>query len=111
MINAPIIEDSELSTVSGGSSIVSSGNAAYISGTAPKWNVGDVLRVNYCEADGRNCRAKCLVRSISSTRNAGPSGAEFAYTVQILWLPASCSAANTDIGKTYILCESCLSQD
>lgn len=88
MINAAIIEDSELNTVSGGSSIVSSGNAAYISGSTPKWHVGDVLRVNYCEADGRNCRAKCLVRSISSTRNAGPSGAEFAYTVQILWLPA-----------------------
>lgn len=111
MINAQIIDDSELGAVTGGSTIDSSGNAFYVSGSSPKWRSGDVLRVKYCEADGRNCRAKCVVIGVSSSKTAGPSGAEFAYTVQILWLPASCSAANTDIGKIYTLCESCLSQD
>lgn len=106
-----MITDAELDAVTGGSTIDSSGNARYISGSAPLWGPGDVLRVKYCEADGRNCRAKCVVRSVSSTRTAGPSGAEYAYTVQIVWLPASCSAANTDIGKIYTLCESCLTQD
>lgn len=111
MMNAQMMSDSELDLISGGSTIDSSGNAGYISGSAPKWGVGDVLRVKYCEADGRNCRAKCRVVSVSSNKTAGPSGAEYAYTVQILWLPASCSAANTDIGKMYTLCESCLAKD
>lgn len=111
MMNEKMISDTELDSVTGGSTIVSTGNAGYISGSMPLWGPGDVLRVKYCEADGRNCRAKCVVRSVSSSRTAGPSGAEFAYTVQIIWLPASCSAANTDIGKIYTLCESSLSQD
>ena len=111
MMNAQMIPDSELDLVSGGSSIDSTGISGYSSGSAPKWSTGDVLRVKYCEADGKNCRAKCVVISVSSNKTAGPSGAEYSYTVQILWLPASCSAASTDIGKIYTLCESCLTQD
>lgn len=111
MLNKKMIADSELDVVAGGSTIDSAGNAGYISGSMPLWGPGDVLRVKYCEADGRNCRAKCLVHSVSSSKTAGPSGAEYAYTVQILWLPASCSASGTDIGKIYTLCESCLTQD
>lgn len=111
MMNSQMITDSELGTVTGGSTIVSTGNAGYISGNTPKWSSGDVLRVKYCEADGRNCRAKCVVIGVSSTKTAGPSGAEYAYTVQILWLPASCSAASTDVGKIYTLCESCLTAE
>ena len=111
MMNDKMITDTELDAVTGGSSIDTSGNAGYISGAAPKWRSGDVLRVKYCEADGRNCRAKCVVVGVSSTKTAGPSGAEYAYTVQILWLPASCSAAATDIGKIYTLCESALTAE
>ena len=111
MMNEKMMSDSELEMINGGSAIVSGGNAGYMSGSAPKWGTGDVLRVKYCEADGRSCRAKCRVIGVSAGRTAGPSGAEYAYTVQILWLPASCSAANSDIGKIYTLCESCLTQD
>lgn len=106
-----LIADTELDVVTGGSTIVSNGNPYYISGDTPRWAPGDVLRVKYCEADGTTCRAKCTVMSVSSSKVAGPSGAEFAYTVIIVWLPASCSAAKTDIGKYYTLCESCLTQD
>lgn len=111
MMNEKMISDVELGMISGGSTIVDGGHAGYISGVVPKWGPGDVLRVKYCEADGSNCRAKCRVMSVSDTKTAGPSGAEFAYTVIILWLPASCSASQTDIGKYYTLCESCLTQD
>ena len=111
MMNAQMITDSELDAVIGGSTIVSAGDANYVSGSEPKWCQGDVLRVKYCEADGRNCRAKCLVTNVSSTKTAGPSGAEYAYNVMILWLPATCSVANTDVGKIYTLCESCLTKD
>lgn len=111
MNNKNMIADTELDLVTGGSTIVSTGNANYVSGNTPRWAPGDVLRVKYCEADGSTCRAKCTVMSVSSSKVAGPSGAEFAYTVIIVWLPASCSAARTDIGKYYTLCESCLSQD
>ena len=108
MKNAKMIMDAELDMVTGGSSIVSTGTAGYISGDTPRWAPGDVLRVKYCEADGStNCRAKCTVMSVSSSKIGG----EFAYTVMIVWLPTSCSAAKTDIGKCYTLCESCLTQD
>jgi hypothetical protein len=111
MKNAKMVAENELDRVNGGSTIVSYGNAGYISGDTPKWHPGDVLRVKYCEADGTTCRAKCTVMSVSSSKVAGPAGAEFAYTVIIVWLPASCSAAKTDIGKYYTLSESCLTQD
>ena len=112
MKNANMISDAELDMVTGGSAIVTSGSAGYVSGNTPRWAPGDVLRVKYCEADGSaSCRAKCTVMSVSSSKTAGPAGNEFAYTVMIVWLPASCSAAQTDIGKCYTLCESCLTQD
>lgn len=111
MMNEKMLNDAELDQVTGGSTIVSSGIAGYVSGDTPKWVVGDVLRVKYCEADGRDCRAKCRVMSVSDSKTAGPSGAEYAYTVMIVWLPASCSAASTDIGKMYTLSESCLTKD
>ena len=106
-----MIADAELNMITGGSTIVSSGNAGYVSGNAPRWAPGDVLRVKYCEVDGSTCRAKCTVLSVSNSRIAGPTGAEFAYTVIIVWLPSTCSAAKTDIGKYYTLPESCLTQD
>lgn len=112
MKNDKRIMDAELDMVTGGSTIVSSGSAGYVSGDTPRWAPGDVLRVKYCEADGSTtCRAKCTVMSVSPGKTAGPTGSEFAYTVMIVWLPASCSAAKTDIGKYYTLCESCLTQD
>ena len=112
MKNAKMIMDAELDMVTGGSTIFSAGTAGYNGGDTPKWAVGDVLRVKYCEADGSTeCRAKCTVMSVSGNKIAGPSGNEFAYTVMIVWLPTSCSAAKTDIGKYYTLCESCLTQD
>ena len=112
MMNGKMITDNELDLVTGGATIFSSGNAGYASGDTPKWAPGDVLRVKYCEADGSTaCRAKCTVMSVSAGKTAGPSGNEFAYTVIIVWRPASCSAAKTDIGKYYTLPESCLTQD
>ena len=111
MMNAKMITDSELDKVSGGSAIVSNGKAACISGDNPRWAPGDVLRVKYCEPDGTFCRAKCRVMSVSDTKIAGHAGAEFVYTVLIVWLPASCAASKTDIGKYYTVCESCLTQD
>ena len=112
MKNDKRIMDAELDMVTGGSTIVSSGSAGYVSGDTPRWAPGDVLRVKYCEADGSTtCRAKCTVMSVSPGKTAGPTGSEFAYTVMIVWLPASCSAAKTDIGKYYTLCESYLTQD
>lgn len=112
MMNEKMMNDAELDRITGGSTIVSGGIAGYVSGDTPRWGPGAVLRVKYCEADGStNCRAKCTVMGVSSSKTAGPSGAEYAYTVMIVWLPASCSAASTDIGKTYTLCESCLTQD
>ena len=108
MNNAKMMNDTELDMVTGGSTIVSAGTAGYVSGDTPKWAPGAVLRVKYCEADGSTtCRAKCTVMSVSSSKVAG----EFTYTVMIVWLPTSCSAAKTDIGKCYTLCESCLTQD
>ena len=107
MMNKKMITDDELNVVTGGSSIVSGGIAGYVSGDAPRWGVGDVLRVKYCEADGRDCRAKCRVMSVSDSK----IGSEYNYTVMIVWLPASCAAASTDIGKMYTLCESCLTKD
>lgn len=111
MMNAMMMTDKELNMVTGGSTIVSSGKSGYASGDAPKWAVGDVLRVKYCEADGTSCRAKCTVMSVSDSKIIGPAGNEYAYTVIIVWLPASCSACRTDIGKYYTLSESCLTQD
>ncbi len=111
MMNEMMISDADLDMITGGSTIVSGGNAGYISGDAPKWHTGDVLRVKYCEADGTSCRAKCCVMNVSDTKTAGPSGAEYAYTVMIVWLPATCSASKTDIGQYYTLCESCLTMD
>ena len=112
MKNVNMLTDMELDMVNGGATISSSGNAGYISGDTPKWAPGDVLRVKYCEADGStSCRAKCTVMSVSDSKIAGPSGNEFAYTVIIVWLPLSCSAAAIDVGKYYTLCESCLTQD
>ena len=112
MKNMNMITDSELDMVTGGSNIVSTGSAGYVSGDKPKWAVGDVLRVKYCEADGSYaCRAKCTVMSVSDSKIAGPAGNEFAYSVIVVWLPASCSAAATDIGKYYTVCESALAKD
>lgn len=111
MMNVKMMTDNELDMICGGSSIVSGGMTGYISGDAPKWAVGDVLRVKYCEADGTSCRAKCTVMGVSDSKIAGPTGTEFVYTVIIVWLPASCSAAKTDIGKYYTVCESSLTQD
>ena len=112
MNHAKMITDDELDLVTGGATIASTGNAGYISGDTPKWAVGDVLRVKYCEADGTTaCRAKCTVMGISNSKIAGPTGNEFAYTVIIVWLPATCSASKTDIGKYYTVPESCLTSD
>ena len=112
MNNIKMITDSELDMVTGGSTIVSTGSAGYISGDKPKWSFSDVLRVKYCEADGSYaCRAKCTVMSVSDSKIPGPSGNEFVYTVIIVWLPASCSASATDIGKYYTVCESALAMD
>ena len=111
MNNAKMIADTDLDVVTGGSTIVSYGNPNYVGGNTPRWAPGDVLRVKYCEADGSTCRAKCTVMSVSNSKVAGPNGAEFFYTVIIVWLPATCSAAKTDIGKYYTLPESCLTQD
>ena len=112
MKNFKMINDAELDMVAGGATIFSNGNAGYISDDRPKWGPGDVLRVKYCEADGSTaCRAKCTVMSVSDSKIAGSNGAEYAYTVIIVWLPASCAAAKTDIGKYYTLCESCLAQE
>ena len=111
MMNKNMLADSALDFVTRGATIVSTGHAGYLSGSAPKWGAGDVLRVKYSETNGNCCRAKCLVMGVSASNTAGPSGAEYAYEVMIVWLPASCSAASTDIGKIYTLCESCLTQD
>lgn len=111
MMNKNMIPDSDLDIVTGGSTIVSTGIAGYISGSTPKWIVGDVLRVKYSDTNGNSCRAKCVVMSVSNSNTAGPSGAEYSYDVMIVWLPLSCPAASTDVGKMYTLCESCLSQD
>ena len=112
MKNEKMLMDTELDMVSGGSAIATGGIAGYNSGDVPKWAPGDVLRVKYCEADGSTaCRAICTVMSVSNSKVAGPSGNEFAYNVIIVWLPASCSAVNTDIGKYYTLSESCLTKD
>ena len=112
MKNFNIITDSELDMVTGGSTIVSTGSAGYVSGDKPKWAPGDVLRVKYCEADGSYaCRAICTVMSVSDSKIAGPAGNEFAYSVIIVWLPASCTVSATDIGKYYTVCESALAKD
>ena len=112
MNNFKMITDSELEMVTGGSTIVSTGTAGYVSGDKPKWAPGDVLRVKYCEADGSyECRAKCTVMNVSESKVAGPSGNEFAYGIIIVWLSAACSAAATDIGKYYTVCESALTKD
>ena len=111
MMNKTMIADSDLNIVNGGSTIVNTGNPAYISGSTPKWVIGDVLRVKYCDPNGNSCRAKCVVLGVSNDHIAGPSGSEYAYDVMIVWLPLSCPAASTDVGKMFTLCESCLSQD
>lgn len=73
---------------------------------------GDVLRVKYCEADETiACRAKCSLMGVDSEKIIGPIGSEFAYSVIIVWLTNSCSAAKTDIGNYYTILESCLTQD
>lgn len=46
MKNEKMIMDAELDMVTGGSSIVSTGTAGYISGDTPRWAPGDVLRVD-----------------------------------------------------------------
>ena len=49
--------------------------------------------------------------SVSNRKIAGPAENEFAYSVIVAWIPASCSAAATDIGKYYTVCESALAKD
>ena len=72
MKNDKRIMDAELDRIAGGSTIVSSGSAGYVSGDTPRWAPGDVLRVKYCEADGStSCRAKCTVMSVSSSKIGG----------------------------------------
>lgn len=107
------LKDDQLNTIVGGScQIISAGSTSGVSGSTPKWAVGDVLRVLYNDDASGKHRAKCTVWEVSSACNGGLTGMEYTYTIQIVWLPASCPAAQTDIGKFYYnVAESSLCRD
>ena len=115
-IENAMLNDQELDNISGGGLITTPNMEAYYlnrsNSDTPRYGVGDVLTMKYQKivdaTPEYNCT--CVVRSVSSTRDAGWMDPEFSYTVEIIAVSKEVALMdNTLVGNIYTgVYESCL---